>query len=335
MIDVETMRQFYRRLNHQAYGLTELVAIGKDKGGIAATGFFDNEDAFVSACRAYNGQCNVYAGRNPRPRDVSRIKNYMNTIEKKRARDRDIRYLTAVSLDIDPIRKKGIPSTKEQHQAAIGFALNLQWDLGGDVDDSGNGAYLWIPFITAIEISSDNFGVIKRQCEIWQAVLKKRYKPEAYNLRIDGCFDFSRLKRVIGSFNHKAQRFSKFIKRSRPDDRVRDQILAIDVSDYQPQKLKRISLPSFTPTSQLPRRFERLLRWDFFTRKLWQNPDPLDDTSRHDWLLGVSCVEAGITKPEELAAILMNNPYGKYRRDLREDYLQTTVAKLLDGQKSD
>ena len=47
-----------------------------------------------------------------------------------------------------------------------------------------------------------------------------------------------------------------------------------------------------------------------------------------DWMLGVSCVEAGITRPEELAAVLMNNPHGKYRRDLRLDYVERTVRNI-------
>ena len=58
-------------------------------------------------------------------------------------------------------------------------------------------------------------------------------------------------------------------------------------------------------------------------------PNPLNDTSRHDWMLGVSCFEAGITESEELAAILMSNPHGKYRRDMRADYVRVTVGKVL------
>lgn len=335
MIEEGTARQFYKRLNHQDYGLTEVVALEKDTGGIVATGFFGNEDDFFFACRGYNGRCNVYAGRNPRPFDTTGVKNFMNIIQKKRAKDKDIKYLTAVSLDIDPVRKKGIPSTKEQRQAAIGFALDLQWDLGGDVDDSGNGAYLWIPFITPIEISADNSSITKKKCEIWQALLKEKYKPEEYGLRIDGCFDFSRLKRVIGTLNHKAQRFSRFVKRSEPDNKVRDEVLSMEVNDGPYRKLRSISLSPFSPTSILPQRFKRLLRWDNAVRKLWQNPDPLNDTSRHDWLLGLCCMEAGITSPDELAAVLMNNPHGKYRRDGRKEYLEVTVGKMVEGRGSD
>ena len=115
MIEVETVRQFYKRLNHQDYGLTELVAIDKDSKKIIATGFFDNENGFFYACRAYNQRCNVYAGRNPRPFDFSGIKNFMNIVQKKRAKYENIKHLTAVSLDIDPVRKKDTASTKEQH----------------------------------------------------------------------------------------------------------------------------------------------------------------------------------------------------------------------------
>jgi len=321
-------------LNHKPYGLTELAAFDKDRGGIVATGFFDKEDDFVAACQAFCEKCNLYAGRNPRPVDIFSSKTSMDEVQRKRAKDKDIRYLTAISLDIDPVRKKGIASTDEQHQQAICFSLKLQRYLGGDVDDSGNGAYLWIPFITPIEITAENFGLIKKKCEIWNASLRKRFRPEEWDLKIDGCFDFSRLKRVIGTFNHKAQRLSRFVKRSGSNDRVRDEILSIEVDDYRFQKLKRIPFPPLIPLI-LPEKFKLLLGWSFLTKKFWNNPDPFNDTSRHDWTLGMRCIEAGITKPEELAAILMNNPYGKFQRDKRTDYLQTTVAKLLDGHKLD
>jgi len=329
MINEATIRQFWKRLNHRLYGLTELVAILKGRGGIIATGFFDNEDAFVSTCRAYNGQCNIYAGRNPRPAGITKIRNFMDTVEKRRARDRDIEYLTAISLDIDPIRRKGLSSTGKQHYTAIRFGLDLQWDLGGDVDSSGNGVYLWVPFKTPIRVISQNFDRLKRQCAVWQAMLNKKYHPEKYGLKIDGCFDFSRLKRVIGTFNHKAQRLSKFVRQERASDQIRNTILGIDVGQFKSTPAKKIRLPPLKSGLALPQKFEALLKWDLATRKLWENPDPFSDSSRNDWLLGLSCVEAGIGRPEELAAILMNNPHGKYQRDRREGYVRGTVGKLV------
>ena len=330
MMMIEEVRRFFRRLKHGKYGVTELVALDKYTGKPVATGFFDEEDRLVSCCRIYNERCNVYAGRNPRPISLPDTLNVMDTVGKKRARDRDIRYLTAISLDIDPIRDKELPSTPEQHQAAVSFALNLQWDLGGDVDDSGNGAYLWIPFRTPIEITPDNRDTLKPQFRIWQEGLKGKYRPEDYGLRIDGCYDFSRIKRVIGTVNHKAQRVSQSVHRSEPGDTVRDRIVSIQIE--KPTKSR--ALPSFAPLSKLPDDFQCLMRWDPEIQALWQKGDP--DRSKHDWMLGLTCLDAGFTQPEELAAILMRNPHGKYQRDRRMGYILTTVGRLVEkGRKRD
>lgn len=75
------------------------------------------------------------------------------------------------------------------------------------------------------EITDENFVRVKQQCEIWHTLLREKYQPEQHDLKIDSCFDFSRLKRVIGTFNHKAQRISEFIKHSQPGDRVREKIM--------------------------------------------------------------------------------------------------------------
>jgi len=83
------------------------------------------------------------------------------------------------------------------------------------------------------------------------------------------------------------------------------------------------------PAAELPKKFRYLLAFDVEVKELWNNPDPQDDRSKHDWMLGMACVEAGITDPSELAAILMANPYGKYQRDGREGYVRRTVGKLI------
>ena len=327
MIDTQTIRKFFQRLNHEKYGLTELVALNKNSGNLVATGFFDDEEKFVSSCYGYSRGCNLYAGRNPRPPGVAQNLDVMDVVRKKRARDRDIKHITAISLDIDPVREKGLASTEEQHDAAIRFALDLQWDFGGDVDDSGNGVYLWIPFVTPIEVTSENFERIKGQCKNWHEALKNKYSPVKYGLRIDGCFDFSRIKRVIGTFNHKAQRSSIFIRQEGSSDRVRGEILSTEIVERPGSRKARLA--PISPVPDLPERFRSLLAWDILTRDLWQHPDRGNDKSKHDWMLGLSCVEAGITEPGELAAILMKNPHGKYQRDGREDYVQTTVEKLV------
>ena len=143
-IDTDNIKRFYRRLNHSGYGVTELVVIDPNgQKGIIATGFFDNKHDFVEACQAYSGRYNVYAGRNPRPRWFPKVcMNYLDTRRKQRASDKYIEHITAISLDIDPIRPKGTSATVTQHRSSIEFTHKLQHQLGGWVDDSGNGAYL-------------------------------------------------------------------------------------------------------------------------------------------------------------------------------------------------
>lgn len=328
MIHAKTIRHFYRRLNHGKYGLTELVAIERDTARLAATGFFNDENAFINACKTYNDTCNLYAGRNPRPLWLPKvIENYLDVRYKQRAKDKEIESITAISLDIDPIRPKGVPASENLHQSAIQFACKLQHDLGGSIDDSGNGVYLWFSFAEPIQLTDENRDPLKMKCKLWQKETVRKYQPEKYNLRIDGCFDLCRLKRVIGTFNHNAQKISQFIRHSENSDTIRNEILAIGVETgiRHPTQIE-------CTLSTLPYRFKRLMKWDLSTSKLWKNPDPHNDTSRHDWMLGLNCVQAGISEPQELATILMNNPHGKYRRDLRWDYVEMTVRKILEEQ---
>jgi len=98
----------------------------------------------------------------------------MNIVHKKRAKDKEIEHITAISLDIDPIRPKGTPATERAHQTAIQFAVKLQKDLGGGVDDSGNGAYLWIQFAKPITMTGENRDVIKQKCRQWQKLIATR-----------------------------------------------------------------------------------------------------------------------------------------------------------------
>ena len=321
-MDIEAIRNYYRRLNHANYGVTELAVI--DPGnGVIATGFFNSADAFVKVCEAYNGRYNIYAGRNPRPRWFPKIcGNYLDTKYRQRAKDSEIEYVTAISLDIDPIRPKGTSSTAKQHRTAIKFAIDLHNQIGGWVDDSGNGAYLWIPFETAIHVNSANRDETKQKCRLWQTNIIKVHQPQKYGLRIDGCYDLSRLKKVIGTKSVKGNihRLSRFIKEDKPDDKVRDAILSL------PLQADHITNIHVKPRQTIPQEFLDLLKTNNTVRQLWLTPN--GDKSMHDWMLGCELVKEGI-EPEALARILMSNPFGKFQRDRRHDYIQTTVNKLM------
>ena len=315
---IDTIRKFYRRLNHAKYGYTEVVVINSGKG-VIATGFFDNEGDFVKACLKFNGKYNIYAGRNPRPFSFPKFRNCLDYHFKKRAKDEDIKYITAISLDIDPIREKNTSATDNEHEKTINFTLKIQQDINGYVDDSGNGAYLWIPFKDPIKVEA----LIKGKCKLWQSLIVEKYKPEKFGLRIDGCFDLSRVKKVIGTISMKGKnhRPSRFVSSGILSNEIRDDILRLSVPK---KEFHRIPIKTKT---ELPESFLELVENDFGIRKLWCSPN--EDRSAHDWELGLACIEHGIKKTSELAAILVHNPFGKFQRDRRMDYVQTTIKNLL------
>jgi len=329
MINTKSIREYYKRLNHSQYGVTELVVINPKKS-LIATGFFDNETDFISCCQKHNGKYNIYAGRNPRPRrffSYFESRNRLDTRIRRRAKDSDITFITAISLDIDPIRPKQTSSTELQHKNAISFACMLQKDINSWVDDSGNGAYLWILFKNPIKVNADNREEIKEKCRLWQISLCKKYQPEKYELRIDGCFDLSRIKKVIGTMSVKGQihRQSRNIKtQESPDDKIKNTILSLTLQSSQNKS--HLKIPS---ALSLPENFLSLLKNNQTIRYLWLTPDIQNDTSIHDWKLGCACIQAGIRKATDIAAILMSNPFGKFQRDRRYDYIKTTITKLV------
>ena len=123
---------------------------------------------------------------------------------------------------------------------------------------------------------------------VWQKCLVEKYKPEKYGLKVDGCFDYSRLKRVIGTYNHKAERNSGIVRKKKVGKSVRETILSMAIDNHWDPSFKKPNLSYQTLSSPLPVRFQNLLRWDPLVRKLWRNPDPQGDPSRHDWRLGES-----------------------------------------------
>lgn len=330
MINTNLIKRFYRRLSHEAYGITELVVVDP-RGGIIATGFFNDERAFLSACMQHNGHYNIYAGRNPRPRrfvSSNRI-NRLDHWAHKRAKDSDIRHVTAISLDIDPVRPKSTSSTSRQMANAVEFAVKVREETGGWVDCSGNGAYLWIPFAEPIVVSDANRARVKAQCRAWQYALVERFGPARHGLRVDGCYDLSRVKKVIGTLSVKGtvHRLSRFVVRGGPpDNRIRDEILSMAVAKLE----RKVVGSGLAPSSRVPDAFLVQLQTNPAIRQLWLAPDNEGDTSRHDWELGCESLRAGIRTEADLVRILAANPFGKYQRDRRTGYVKHTVRKLLE-----
>jgi hypothetical protein len=330
--DEDAVRKFFRRLNHSNYGLTELVVYSPQTNKLLASGFFKEEDAFVKCCRQWDGKANIYAGRNPRPFDFAENLGLeidrLYTDRKSRASDRNIGWMQAMVLDIDPIRSKGTSSTDEQHEAALAFAEKIAKDIGGSVDDSGNGSYVWIP-INPIKINDENMETIKAKCKAWEAQIRERYQTEDCGMKIDPVFELSRILKVVGTLSVKGEihRRSKFhtppVFEPHPslDQTILD--ISVEIKDQANVHIAKIG-------NQLPEKFTQLLKNDEGLKIHWDTPNKDDDASSHDWRLGLLCLDSGITDQNALATIISLNPNGKIQKKGKDDsYIKVTVSELI------
>lgn len=107
--DIRATRRF---LAHEGHGVTGI-------------GYFDDEDAFVAACAKASGTSNVYVGIQPRPaRFLAQAPNRLAHL-RTGAHDQDIEQVTAIVMDLDPVRPKDKASTEEEMAQAIAEATRL------------------------------------------------------------------------------------------------------------------------------------------------------------------------------------------------------------------
>jgi hypothetical protein len=126
------VRATWRFLAHTGLGVTEGRIISPHHE-VLGIGFFDDEDAFVAACAAANGTGNVYVGIQPRPRRF--FEQAPNRLARLRrgAHDHDIERVTALVLDLDPVRPKDRASTDDELEQAIDEATRVSragWSRG-------------------------------------------------------------------------------------------------------------------------------------------------------------------------------------------------------------
>jgi hypothetical protein len=177
--------------------------------------------------------------------------------------------------------------------------------------------------IKYIRLNDNNRNEIKQKCRLWQNGIIRKYMPEKYNLKIDGCFDLSRIKKVIGTWSVKGtiHRQSRFVKEGEASDKVRGAILSLSLINH-------LSDQRIIPTNDIPDKFIMLLRTNPAIQDLWLSPNDQGDKSAHDWMLGCELAMEGLNS-SEIACVLMINPFGKFQRDRRVEYIQNTVRNLI------
>jgi P4 family phage/plasmid primase-like protien len=196
--NLDDIRRFFRLLGHEPHGLTELRIIPPGKR--PWIGYFDQEDAFVETCTTWNGKANVYAGRNPRPLIFAeRFPQAHNNIARgiPGAKSAEIEVITALSLDIDPVRPKDTPSTDAEHERTLIAANRIAANYpNAVVIDSGNGSQILFP-IAALSVNGDARRV-EAQTRAWEADVRAIVEEDA-RLKLDSIHDLPRIIKVPGT----------------------------------------------------------------------------------------------------------------------------------------
>lgn len=145
--DLKQIKRAFELIVSQG-AVTEMRILGTASG--VASGYFKDLDKAAQIAAEWSGKAKgVYVTLNPvNPELLARASNRVIKHAKETTKDSDIRRLRWLLVDCDPIRKSGISSTKEEHEAALDLARKIRSELRRMgwpepvLVDSGNGAHL-------------------------------------------------------------------------------------------------------------------------------------------------------------------------------------------------
>ena len=181
--------------------VVEVRIPGTKKGTVS--GYFDDFAALAEAVAPYNGNANVFVTLNPvNPALLARANNRLVPRAKHVTKDEDIVQRNWMVVNINPVRPKGIPSTEEEHEAAVEMARRIREDLTNEgwpepvLADSGNGACLL--FYIVLPNNEESTGIIKGSL----ITLHQRYANDRVTVDT-GNYQAAALLRLFGTVNCK------------------------------------------------------------------------------------------------------------------------------------
>lgn len=350
-IHEEDVRATYRFLGHAGRGVTELRVISP-KRGVVGIGYFDNEDAFVQACAGVNGAGNVYLGIQPRPESL--LEQSKNQIRKLRkgAREEDVSWVTAVVLDIDPVRPKDTAATDEELAKAVACGDRIaEWLESKGFrrpvrNMSGNGCQLWfaVPPHEVTEVSREE---MRERLKAFEARIREKFAGDG--VAVDSIFNLSRVIKVIGTRSVKGEpsperphRMSKSLDPFEriEDDKLLDGILRMPLPTQgngasknngktRPMKIGKELSPWLRALLTSKTRLRSLFEGKGKT-VIGPEGKQLDTSSSgYDFSLALQLALRGVIDPDEIATALWHRPDGG-ARDKGERYVRRTVSQALD-----
>ena len=269
----------------------------------------------------YEGKRNAYIGRAPRA-----IEGQGN--------DLAVDWVTAVSIDIDPVRPKGQPATQAEREIAARVGQNVIAHVGGVSVSSGNGCQIWIPVTYRIDIRGRR-DWWKEAHRAWEAdVIAGLSQLAIYrDVQIDPQFDIPRIVclpgflKVKGAEDEEAGRTYSdcFI----PDDQVYHPINEEDILRFAPKEavVSRRSGPVL-PGAPVPARFWKLLNEDprLFESYNGERRDLSDPSNSTQNMALLNRLRYHGFNRDEAMAVLMAAPSLKARAN--EFYLNLSVSKV-------
>lgn len=175
------------------------VTLDKYNQGKTASGYYDNVELLANDAAKLD-QCHgtIYTTLNPPDRGLlARSYNRLTISPKHTTADFQVPRRTRLLVDCDPTRFAGIPSTDEEHQAALAKASDIAAYLSEVyawpqpvLGSSGNGAHL----IYRIDLPGDDGGLVQRVLKVLA------YCFEDSAIAIDQtCFNPARITKLFGT----------------------------------------------------------------------------------------------------------------------------------------
>lgn len=302
-INLDQAELQYSLLRHDL-GYTEIRIIGKN--GVVVQNFVDNKKDFLKFIQD-NEQENLYVGINPR--------------KTQDGSGNGVDWVTAVVFDIDPIRPKGQPSSDQ----GLVDATDLGRKLGNEFKSatlvsSGSGAHVYIPIIPVRATPE-----LAAKLASWARQLNKKYSTET--LRLDSIFDFPRVIRVWGSWNHKSNRPCNVLDLS--DKRL-------DLATFLPHIDHDVTTTlnpgnSVKPDYEL--RFEKLIKVNDNLSKLVKGELSFPSRSEADYLFIKTLLTAHFSA-DEIAYLSKYNVMGRTGKEFRKDDISRILDKINSGTRN-
>ncbi|MCP3170156.1 hypothetical protein [Myxococcus qinghaiensis] len=229
----DAIRSTWRWLAHAAHGVSEVRVIRPGGGGLVGLGFFDDEDAFTSACVEANAAGNVYVGIQPRPRRFLELAPNVLRPLKKGASSQDIAVVTATVIDLDPVRPKDTASTEDElaHTLQVAEEAAAWCEAQGlsrpRLMMSGNGAQLWFA-LPPLSLEGAHADRVQAAMRAFEAEVRARF--QSGRVHVDSIYDVARIIKVVGTVSRKgegaAERPHRVARALSGFERVEDALLA-------------------------------------------------------------------------------------------------------------